>query len=211
MIMKKIILHSVISLVALFSIPLSFNTALVVPVYAQSGAPSISGDDACGSYTGSGSNITIKRCGLTDAKNVAKNFVIKVIIPIGSAILFCFIVFRILMAQKALMEGNANAYKEAGKKIANAIFGFLIIAGVMAGFVYAMLKFLSVKPEFLQLLSDAFIPHAYAQSNSNYLPNPVGANSLYDFLLLFVRLFIRWFVYPAIVAVWVWRGIKWKY
>lgn len=164
-----------------------------VRVFAQ--GASVSGDEVCGATKD-------RKCTLADAKNITKNLIINIVVPIGSALLVCFIVFRLLMAQKALMEGNAMAYKEAGKKIANAVFGFMIVIAVVGGLLLAMLKFLTVGPEFLKLLSEAFIPHAYAQT----LPNPLGVNSLYDFILLLVRLFIRWFVYPAIVAVWVWTG-----
>jgi hypothetical protein len=194
--MKKYFLISCI-LTILFT-TFSFS-GIGVGVDHVSAQASVSGDEVCG-------GINTPRCTISDAKAIFKNLIINVVVPIGSALLVVFIIFRLLMAQKALMEGNAQAYKEAGKKIGNAIFGFFIVVAVVGGLLLAMLKFLSVDPRFLQLLSDAvigaFIPHAYAQ----YLPNPLGTNNLYDFILTVVRTVIRFFVYPAIIAVWVWTG-----
>jgi hypothetical protein len=44
--------------------------------------------------------------------------------------------------------------------------------------------------------------------NSKHLPNPVGVDNLYDFLLQAVRLVVRFFVYPALIAMWVWTGFS---
>lgn len=48
--------------------------------------------------------------------------------------------------------------------------------------------------------------HGAHAADSALLPNPLSTNSVYDFLLLIVRLIIRWFVYPGIIAMWVWSG-----
>lgn len=195
--MKKYFLIPIIAALIVTGFSFSNTYSSNGHVYAQ-GSTSVSGDEVCGATSTS-------KCTIADAKSIVRNLIINIVIPIGSALLVCFIIFRVLMAQKALMEGNTNAYKEAGKKIGNAIFGFFIIVAVVGGLLLAMLKFLGVDSRFLQLLADALVTPAYAQT---YLPNPVGANNLYDFILLIVRLFIRWFVYPAILVMWVWTGFS---
>ncbi len=196
----------------------SFAIGTPTRVYAQSG-PSLSGDDVCGSSSST-------KCTLDDGKRIIRAFVTNLVIPIGLTLLTVFIILRILMAQKALMEGNANAYKEASKKIANAIVSFVVIVAVIGGLALAILRFLGVEDTFTFLLSyettpysqvfvNAFVSTAYAQeptcgpgAGSTCLNNPVGITSLYDFILTVVRLFIRWFVFPAIIFMWVFTGFK---
>lgn len=38
------------------------------------------------------------------------------------------------------------------------------------------------------------------------LPNPVGVTSLYDFILAALALVMRFFIYPALIFMWVWSG-----
>jgi hypothetical protein len=49
---------------------------------------------------------------------------------------------------------------------------------------------------------------AVGQSSGSYeqLPNPINANSLYDLILDVVRLIMRFFIYPALISIWVWTG-----
>ena len=85
--------------------------------------------------------------------------------------------------------------------------GFIFFILIVGGFLTAVFKFIGTQEwalPFIKLLGNSFIPHAYAQSG--YLPNPLGVSNLYDFLLLIVRLAVRWFVYPAIIVMWVWSG-----
>ncbi|MFA6608749.1 MAG: hypothetical protein WCT07_02465 [Candidatus Paceibacterota bacterium] len=168
-------------------------------VHAQT---SISGDEICGASTST-------ECTLANAKTVITNF-IKLVIEIGSVLLTLFIMYRIVIAWYAKVQGNAMAIKQAGKDIGNAILGFFIVVAVFGGFFLAILKFLGAQEwttTLIRLISDAFIPHAYAQTGE-LLPNPLGTNSLYDFILIIVRVAIRWFVYPALVGMWVWSGFS---
>lgn len=78
------------------------------------------------------------------------------------------------MAWFALSQGNAGAYKEAGKKATQAIIGFLIIVAISGGIVLAMLKYFGVKDgsgggfnplKLLQSISLLEVPHAYAAAS----------------------------------------------
>jgi hypothetical protein len=85
------------------------------------------------------------------------------------------IIYRFVMAWFALSQGNANAYKEAGKKATQGIIGFIIIVALSGGIVLAMLKYLGVKDgtgggfnplKLLQSISLLEIPHAYAAGST---------------------------------------------
>jgi hypothetical protein len=47
-----------------------------------------------------------------------------------------------------------------------------------------------------------------AQESAALLPNALGVTDLYDFLLLLIRLFVRWFVFPALVFAWLYTGLQ---
>lgn len=183
----------------------SFFSVTADNVYAQGGLTngrSLSGDEVCGATSGT-------RCTLGNAKAIIAT-TLQYVLALGTVVLGVFIIFRFVMAWKArVIDNNPNELKQATKQVANAIFGFLIIAAVIGGIYVAMLKFLGVDQSFLRLFTSSFIDTAYAQAGPQLLPNPIsGTNSLYDFVLLVVRLFIRWFVYPAIIALWVWTGFS---
>ncbi len=40
------------------------------------------------------------------------------------------------------------------------------------------------------------------------LPNPLGVCSLYDFILNGLKLVLKFFIYPALIAIWVWTGFN---
>lgn len=40
------------------------------------------------------------------------------------------------------------------------------------------------------------------------LPNPIGVTSLYDFILSVLSLVMKFFIYPALIAMWVWSGFS---
>ncbi len=178
--------HILTLILASFSILASLHI-----VYAQTSIAEI-----CG-------NSIATKCTFNDAKTVITRF-LTLITEIGIVILPVVIIIRLLLAQKALIEGNAGAYKTATKQIGQGLIGFLVILAVLGGFLLVMLQFLGVNSTFLKLISDAFVTHAYAQGQ--YLPNPLGVTSLYDFLLVVVRLVMSFVVYPAIIAMWVWSG-----
>jgi phosphatidylglycerophosphatase A len=182
-----------------------FSFGAVDNVYAQTGSigsKSLSGDEVCGASSST-------RCTLGNAKAIVTT-TLQYVLVLGTVVLGAFIIFRFLMAWKArVIDNNPNELKQATKQVANAIFGFLIIAAIIGGIYVAMLKFLGVDQSFLKLFTGSFIDTAYAQGTPRLVPNPIsGTNSLYDLVLLIVRLFVRWFVYPAIVALWVWTGFS---
>jgi hypothetical protein len=127
-------------------------------LHAQS---SIAGDTVCG---GSGAT----ECKLSDLKVVSQG-IFKLIISIGLPLLVVFIVYRIVMAWYALQQGNANAYKEASKKITEAIIGFIIIVALFGGIFLAMLKYIGASDFTTKLLREIssmeLIPHTYAATS----------------------------------------------
>jgi hypothetical protein len=185
--------------------------------YAQTGGKSISGDEVCGAWDPSangGKGAIVNPCDINKIGVVTKNL-LTYVIGLGLPLLVVFITYRFVMAWFALQQGNANAYKEALKKSFNATIGFLFIVALFGGLMYVMLKYFGVKDgplQVLKLFSDAFIPHAYAQTTTpptsacNSPFNMTGICSLYDFILSMLRIIMRFFVYPALIAIWVWTG-----
>lgn len=181
-------------------------------VYAQ-GTQALSGDTVCGQWNPNAKNkdgtmgAIENPCTILGIVDVAKN-VLAVIIMLGLPLLVVFITYRFVMAWFALQQGNASAYKDALQKAGNALLGFMLIVALFGGLLFAMLQYFGVKDSgalnLLKLFSDAFIPHAYAQGQT--LPNPIRANSLYDLILDVVRLIMRFFIYPALISIWVWTG-----
>ncbi|MEN9881450.1 MAG: hypothetical protein RLZZ308_633 [Candidatus Parcubacteria bacterium] len=167
-------------------------------------APSISGDDVCGATSA---------CQISDLKKIVTE-TFKLLIALGLPVLVVFVIYRFVVAWYQVANGNANAYHEALKKAGNAIVGFFIIVVIFGGALYFLLSFFGVKEDPLKLLkvmlTDAFIPHAYAVSGQ-YLPNTTNITSLYDFLLQALRLIMRFFIYPALIVMWVWTGFNFVY
>lgn len=164
---------------------------------------SISGDTLCGASAG-------QVCTLQHLQKLATGL-FKLAITIGVPILTIFIVYHFLMAWFAAERGDSNALKEASKRATNAIIGFLIITGVFSGALIAFFKVLGVNDFPLKLLEILksplsffdLIPHAYAV---NDLPNPIKSGTLLDLLLAMVRAVLLFFVYPAVIIIWVWTG-----
>lgn len=170
-------------------------------------AQSIGGDSACG-----GSAET--SCTLADAGKIINRALSGFVIPIGSIALVLFIMIRFVLAYKAYVEGNASAFKDATKQVGNAIFGFIILIALFGGLLFVLLKFVGIRSDsefnplrLLQLISSAVVSHSYA-IEGRLLPNPTTVTNLYDFLLMIARLVIRWFVYPAVIVMWVWSGFS---
>lgn len=180
-------------------------------VIAQSTSGSISGDSVCGQWDPVAKKVT-NPCDINSVVTVIKG-VLTLIITLGLPLLIVFVAFRFIMAWFALQQGNANAYKEALQRAGNAILGFLLIVALFGGLFLVVLRYFGVKSEdgfdpliILKLLSEAFIPYAHAQTLTTQLPNPVGADNLYDFILSVLRLVMRFFIYPALIVIWVWTG-----
>lgn len=163
---------------------------------------SISGDEVCGASSST-------KCGISDLKKISGKL-LSAIVTLGLPLLIVFIVYRFVMAWFALRSGNAGAYKEAVKEAGNAALGFLIIVALFGGLFFVVLKFFGIsnfllKP--LQTILGMLVPHAYA-ADQQYLPNPLGVTNLYDFILLAVRFAVRFFLYPALIVIWVWSGFS---
>lgn len=187
---------------------------IVVAFYGGSAYASISGDEVCG-----GSKVVISNgkivsgaCGVSDLKTIFQK-IYGTIISLGLPLLIVFVIYRFVMAWYSLQQGNANAYKEATKKATEAIIGFLMIVLLFGGIFLTILKYLGVKSDgdfnplrLLQLISASFIPHAYATTHQ--LPNPLGVDSLYDFILSVINVAMKFFVYPALIGIWVWSGFS---
>ncbi len=192
-------------LLTLMFVGLSFGGAM-----AQTGG-SISGDDVCGKWDPVAKKI-INPCTVNSVAAIAKG-VLTVIVSLGLPLLIIFVAYRFVVAWFALRAGNASAYKEALQKAGNAILGFMFIVALFGGLFVVILNYFGVKSDsnfdpmqILRLFSEAFIPHAYAQTPNQYLPNPTGVNNLYDFILSVLRLVMRFFIYPALIVIWVWTG-----
>lgn len=169
-------------------------------VFAQTGDSIVK----CGQGTTSATACTVGNIG-----PVVKEL-LGIVITIGLPLLFIFVAYRFVVAWFSLQQGNANAYKDAIGKAGQAILGFLLIVVLIGGGLYAVLSFFGVKPEFLKILklfSGGLIEHTYAQT-ATQLPNPVSVNNLYDFILSALRLVMRFFIYPALVVIWVWTGFS---
>ncbi len=179
---------------------LASSFILVTATGVEAAGP-ISGSDVCG-----GSLATA--CKLDHLKVITKN-IFTAVIAIGLPLLAIFIAYRLVMAWYALAQGNPHAYRDAFKKIMDALLGFVIVVALMGGFFLAILKFVGVEAfplKLLEVIFSALVPHAYAQSQG--LLNPLAVNDLYDFILSVLRLTMRFFIYPAFIVMWVWTGIQ---
>lgn len=191
---KKYALSFLLSFVVLSSFALPFQM-----VVAQTTGDSI---------VQCGLTATSPKCSITGIGDIVKK-VLFLVISIGLPLLFVFVAYRFVMAWFSLQQGNANAYKDAIKKAGNAILGFLIIVVLIGGGLYTVLSFFGVKEEYLKILklfTDAgYFTHTYAQTQ---LPNPVNVPNLYDFILKALSLVMKFFIYPALIVIWVWTGFS---
>lgn len=146
-------------------------------VFAQE---SIAGDRLCGGIKEG----VYDKCNISHLKEVFDG-IFRLIISIGLPLLVIFIIYRFVMAWYALSQGNVNAYKEAGKKVTQAIIGFIIVVLISGGIMLALLKAIGVKSEDgdfnpLKLLQELKgisligIEKAYA-GTATCAPSPLGA------------------------------------
>lgn len=174
--------------------------AMTTFAYAQGSIADICGQTAA----------TATKCKAGDVGVIVKAFVYQLVVPLGIIFAILVLAVRILLAYKAAVSGDAGAYKKLKEEAGAVATGFLIIIVLVASGLYVLLKYGGVKEEFLTILklfSMSFIPHAYAV-DGQYLPNPLGIDSLYDFLLSIARLVIMFFIYPGLIAMWVWTGFS---
>lgn len=177
----------------------------------QAQAPSIAGDGVCGS-----SSSTI--CKPSDLKEMGQRL-LTMFALLGSGILVVIIGIRLVTSMFAYMRGDAMAIKKAGEAAFNALIGFFIVFAVAGGIFLLGLKYLGAQPwvgQLLQMFSSAFTETAYAHVQTAYaeetlLPNPLGSNSAYDLILAAMNLAMRFFIYPALIVMWVASGFKFIY
>ena len=174
-------------------------TTSTVFVYAQA---SLSGDEICGATS---------ECAFSDIGRVLKG-ALSLLITLGLPVLVVFIAIRFLRAYLAAVQGNAYTYKKAMEESMNAFGGFLFIVALFSGLLILFLRYFGVKSDgqfnpfmLLKEISTLFLPHVYAASGQ-FLPNTLTSNSLYEVIISLVRLVMRFFVYPALVAMWTWTG-----
>jgi hypothetical protein len=180
---------------ALFSILLALFFILAA---AHGYAQSIAGDTVCGASA---------PCQLSDLTKIGRSF-LAMAMYLGGAIFIIFASFVIIKAVRARMAGNTNAIKDAGNYIFQGLIGFALVFLIGGGLLAVALKTFGVRPEFLKLLelfSSGFFNHAYAEE---LLPNPYSSNSAYDIIIGGASLIMRFFIYPALIALIVWSGLK---
>jgi len=185
------------------------SPVMIISAYAAgTSKPSISGDEVCGKWDDVEKKI-VKPCDITVITTIIKN-ALKVVIAIGLPLLVIFVTYRFVMAWFSLQQGNANAYKDALSKSTNAILGFFIIVAMIGGLFFVILKYFGIKdtllgiPLFKTSFLDVFATHVYA--DERYLPNFFVSNDIYELLMAALRLVMRFFIYPALVVIWVWTG-----
>ncbi len=167
-----------------------------VVVYAQT---SIAGDALCGSTAST-------TCNFTHLGQMVKGLMFFVV-GVGLPLLIAIIAYRFVMAWFAAANGQTGAYKEATKKAAQSVLGFIILIALFGGVLTVLLKFLGVTEpvtKLLELITQGLITTAHAQQTM--LPTPIQDTNIYDFMLKILALVIRFFIYPALIVIWVWTG-----
>jgi hypothetical protein len=181
---------------------------------------SVSGDEVCGGASTS-DDPAANKCTANDFKEIGKRLLV-IFTMLGGAVLVIMIAVRLVMSWYAYRSGDAGAIKRAGEQAFNAAMGFLIIFAVFGGLYLALLNYLGTQEwtvQLFKLFSDMLVPlvpHAYAAPTASptadqLLPNAFGSNSAYDILLAGINLGMRFFVYPAIIVMWVWSGFQFVY
>lgn len=174
---------------------------------------SVSGDEVCGGKSKT-NDPAANECSVKDFKEIGKRLLV-IFTMLGGAVLVIMVAVRLVMSWYAYRSGDAGAIKRAGEQAFNAAIGFFIIFAVFGGLYLALLNYLGTQPWAVQLFklsSDALISHAYAAGRTDgLLPNAFGSDSAYDILLAGINLAMRFFVYPAIIVMWVWSGFQFVY
>lgn len=150
-------------------------------------------------------------CTVDDFVTIVKGAVV-LLLMICLPLLVVYVVYRFVIAWYQVANGNSSAYRDAVKKAGNAIFGFFMAVLVFGGGLFLLLKIFGAKDftlKLLNLFSQAFVPHAYAAGGT--LPLPTTFTNLFDFILAVLRVVMRFFIYPALIAMWAWTGFSFVY
>lgn len=170
------------------------------PVLAQTSAP-VAGDKVCGSTVD-----TV--CKPKDLKVMASRLLV-IFAAVGTGVLALVIAVRVILAIIAKMRGDQAALSRVREQSFNALIGFIVIFAVFGGVFVLMLSWLGTQPwvtKLMEMFASAFVETASAQER--YLPDPLGNKTLYDIIMNGVRLGMRFFVYPALIAIWVAAGFR---
>jgi hypothetical protein len=191
---KKYILNTLLAALMIFS---SFQFA-----GAQASAgKSFGGDDQCGSSTSTKCDV------IKDGGAIVKKIYVT-ILTLAAMGVFCVFCYAGFLLWKG--SGDPGSMKKGKELLLDTTIGFVLIGVVIGGF-YTMMKLLGVDEkllQFIKLLSDAFIPHAYAAEEGTLLPNYSGQTNIIDFFINIGRLFVSWIIYPLLIASWVWTGFS---
>lgn len=196
---KQFLLAAILSV--LFVGALHFSS-LGGHVYAQG----IAGDSLCGSSS-------TTQCTPKDLE-VLTNKVFLLFASVGTAILFLFIIGRIIYSAYLYMFKDAGEAELARARTQsfNMLIGYGIIIAVFGGLYMMGLQMFGVNEKYLKLLQffsfDGFIEHAYAQEG---LTNTLSSDNAYDIIISGISLAMRFFVYPSLVVLWVASGFKLVY
>lgn len=150
-------------------------------------------------------------CTVDDFVTIVKGAVV-LLLMICLPLLVVYVVYRFVIAWYQVANGNSSAYRDAVKKAGNAIFGFFMAVLVFGGGLFLLLKIFGASDftlKLLNLFSQAFVPHAYAAGGT--LPLPTTFTNLFDFILAVLRVVMRFFIYPALIAMWAWTGFSFVY
>lgn len=167
--------------------------------YAQT---SISGDSLCGATAETA-------CNFSHLQSLVKG-VMFFIIGLGLPLLIVIIAYRFIMAWFAAAQGQTGAYKDATKKAGQSILGFMILVALFGGVLTVILKYLgATEPviKLLELIASSIGQTAHAQ-DVPLLPSPIEDTNLYDFILKILAMVMRFFVYPALIVIWVATGFS---
>lgn len=188
----------------LLSVLLASFLVLVSAYGVHAQTASISGDGLCGASATS-------TCNISHVKTIIQKLFYAFVVVGGSALVLMTAI-RLVQSWFAYRAGNASAIKEAGEKTFQGVIGFFLFFAVLGGLLAAGLSYLGAQPwatKFLQLLSGLFVEYAYAAETQ--FQNPLMSNNLFDLLLAGMNLAMRFFVYPALIVMWVWSGFQFVY
>ncbi len=117
----------------------------------------------------------------------------------------------IIGAKKLIIDGNASAWAEAKSQAGSSVIGYIILIFLIGGGIFWVFNSIGAAPWVTRIfnlfISDSFIQNAYAADSlfSNPLP---GVTNVYDLVLTFVSLALRFVVYPILLGFWVYVGFS---
>lgn len=194
---KHFLLNAIIACMVLF-VSVHSTHAVTAPTFTTI-------DKICGD------SINSPECTIGDFKTFFNGIILygSVLILV---VLTAYIIWRIVWGAKQLIvDGNAGAWAEAKKEAGSSIVGYIILIFLIGGGLFAITNFIGVAPWLTRILhlfiSDSFVQNAYAADS--LLPNALpGVTNVYDLVLTFVSLALRFIAYPVLLGLWVYTGFS---